>query len=105
MFLLGRQAMFGHDPPTYLRSIAATRFPCPAKVQAAIVDPVPPPRITRSYSSGPSPQVIGKHLPYCLLRELRFLGSSSLLSNLPNVILSLHPASANKRKQQTGPNL
>src|SRR5215510_15798554 len=52
MFLLGRQAMFGHDPPTYLRSIAATRCPCLAKVQAAIVDPVPPPRITRSYSSG-----------------------------------------------------
>src|SRR6266481_4219741 len=52
MFLLGRHAMFGHDPPTYLRSIAATRCPCPAKVQGAIVDPVPPPRITRSYSSG-----------------------------------------------------
>jgi len=44
--------MFGHDPPTYLRSIAATRCPCLAKVQAAIVDPVPPPRSTRSYSSG-----------------------------------------------------
>jgi hypothetical protein len=44
--------MFGHDPPTYLRSIAATRCPCLAKVHAAIVDPVPPPRITRSYSSG-----------------------------------------------------
>ena len=44
--------MFGHDPPTYLRSTAATRCPRLAKVQAAIVDPVPPPRITRSYSSG-----------------------------------------------------
>src|SRR6516165_11933970 len=52
MFLLGRQAMFGHDPPTYLRSITATRFPSLANVQAATVDPVPPPRITRSYSSG-----------------------------------------------------
>src|SRR5262249_35566351 len=51
MFLLGRQAMFGHDPPTYLRSITATRCSCLAKVHAAIVDPVPPPRITRSYSS------------------------------------------------------
>src|SRR5271156_2702318 len=51
MFLLGRQAMFGHDPPMYLRSITATRCPWPAKVHAAIVDPVPPPRITRSYSS------------------------------------------------------
>src|SRR5215467_12776734 len=52
MFLLGKQAMFGHDPPMYFRSIAATRFPSPAKVHAAIVDPVPPPRITTSNSSG-----------------------------------------------------
>src|SRR6516164_8416193 len=51
-FLLGRQAMFGHDPPMYLRSTTATRFPSPANVQAAMVDPVPPPRITRSNSSG-----------------------------------------------------
>src|SRR6476469_5283663 len=51
MFLLGRQAMLGHDPPTYLRSITATRCPCPAKAHAATVDPVPPPRITKSYSS------------------------------------------------------
>src|SRR2546422_7301387 len=52
MFLLGRHAMFGHDPPTYLRSMTATRCPRPAKVHAATVDPVPPPRITRSNSSG-----------------------------------------------------
>jgi hypothetical protein len=52
MFLLGKQAMFGHDPPMYLRSITATRCPLPAKVHAAIVDPVPPPKITRSNSSG-----------------------------------------------------
>src|SRR5215813_12957149 len=52
MFLLGRQAMFGHDPPMYLRSMTATRCPCPANVQAAMVEPVPPPRITRSNSSG-----------------------------------------------------
>src|SRR5262245_15682450 len=45
--------MFGHDPPMYLRSITATRCPLPAKVHAAIVEPVPPPRITRSNSSGP----------------------------------------------------
>src|SRR5215475_12112719 len=50
-FLLGRHAMFGHEPPTYLRSITATRCPLPAKVQAAIVPPVPLPRITKSYSS------------------------------------------------------
>src|SRR6266404_6129808 len=52
MFLLGRHAIFGHDPPIYFRSMTATRFPCPANVHAAIVDPVPPPRITRSNSSG-----------------------------------------------------
>src|SRR5580658_10050852 len=52
MFLLGRHAMFGHDPPMYLRSMTATRFPSPANVHAATVDPVPPPRITRSNSSG-----------------------------------------------------
>src|SRR6266542_1303255 len=52
MFLLGKHAMFGHDPPMYLRSMTATRCPFPANVHAAIVDPVPPPRITRSNSSG-----------------------------------------------------
>src|SRR6266446_10944373 len=52
MFLLGKHATFGHDPPMYLRSTTATRFPSPAKVHAAMVEPVPPPRITRSNSSG-----------------------------------------------------
>src|SRR6185437_1622451 len=62
MFLLGKQAIFGHDPPMYLRSISATRCPWPAKVQAAMVDPVPPPRMTRSNSSG------------CVLSILFFVG-------------------------------
>ena len=52
MFLLGRHAIFGHDPPIYLRSTTATRLPSPANVHAATVEPVPPPRITRSNSSG-----------------------------------------------------
>src|SRR5882762_9867690 len=52
MFLLGKHAMFGHDPPMYLRSTTATRFPSAANVHAAMVEPVPPPRITRSNSSG-----------------------------------------------------
>src|SRR5438445_7397122 len=52
MFLLGKPGMFGHDPPMYLRSTTATRFPSPANVHAAMVEPVPPPRITRSNSSG-----------------------------------------------------
>src|SRR5579862_4109222 len=52
MFLLGRQAILGQEPPIYLRSTTATRLPCPANVHAATVDPVPPPRITTSKSSG-----------------------------------------------------
>src|SRR6267154_1504668 len=52
MFLLGRHAILGQEPPIYLRSTAATRFPSAANVQAAMVEPVPPPRITRSNSSG-----------------------------------------------------
>src|ERR1700740_1551992 len=52
MFLLGKHAMFGHDPPRYLRSTTATRLPSPANVHAAIVEPVPPPRLRRSNSSG-----------------------------------------------------
>src|SRR6267154_1161378 len=52
MFLLGKHAMFGQEPPIYLRSTTATLLPSPAKVQAAMVEPVPPPRITRSNSSG-----------------------------------------------------
>src|SRR5260370_15138879 len=52
MLLLGKHAMFGQEPPIYLRSTTATRFPSPAKVHAAMVEPVPPPRITRSNPSG-----------------------------------------------------
>src|SRR5437762_89111 len=52
MFLLGRHAIVGQEPPIYLRSTTATRLPSPANVHAAMVEPVPPPRITRSNSSG-----------------------------------------------------
>src|ERR1700739_4484691 len=52
MFLLGKQAMLGHDPPMYWRSATATGLPSPANVQAAMVEPVPPPSITTSNSSG-----------------------------------------------------
>src|SRR5438034_5221344 len=51
MFLLGRQAMLGQEPPRYLRSIVATRCPCSANVHARNFDPKPLPSITRSYSS------------------------------------------------------
>src|SRR5258706_12468387 len=52
MFLLGRHAILGQEPPIYLRSTTATRLPSPANVHAATVEPVPPPRITKSNSSG-----------------------------------------------------
>src|SRR3989454_4213960 len=52
MFLLGRHAILGQEPPIYLRSTTATRLPSPANVHAAMVEPVPPPRITISNSSG-----------------------------------------------------
>src|SRR5712692_10315504 len=52
MFLLGRHTILGQEPPIYLRSTTATRFPSAANVHAAMVEPVPPPRITRSNSSG-----------------------------------------------------
>src|ERR1700756_2974595 len=51
MFLLGRHAILGQEPTIYLRSTTATRLPSPANVHAAMVEPVPPPRITRSNSS------------------------------------------------------
>src|ERR1700759_3011506 len=52
MFLLGRHAMFGAEPPTYLRSTTTTRCPFCAEVQAISLPPAPLPRTTRSYSSG-----------------------------------------------------
>src|ERR1700730_19064297 len=52
MFLLGRHAILGQEPPIYLRSTTATRLLSPANVHAARVEPVPPPRITRSNSYG-----------------------------------------------------
>src|SRR5258708_23001151 len=49
-FLLGRHAMFGHEPPIYLRSTTMTLLPSDAHVHAATVEPLPPPRLTRSHS-------------------------------------------------------
>jgi hypothetical protein len=46
MFLLGRQAMFGHDPPISLRSTTAVRWPAAAIVQARYLPGSPLP-ITR----------------------------------------------------------
>ena len=47
-FLLGRQAMFGHEPPIKARSITTTGRPCCAKSQARYLPASPPPRTTFS---------------------------------------------------------
>src|ERR1700747_2518644 len=104
MFLLGRQAMFGHDPPMYLRSITATRFPCWARVHAANFDPAPLPRTTRSYSSGSlflNGRAEEMFSILCLMRV--FPAQGDLNRPLPDpsrVTLSLHPVSANRLTQQ-----
>src|SRR5215831_15870791 len=51
MFLLGRHAMFGQDPPIYLRSMTAVRLPSLAIVQAINLPAVPLPSTTTSYFS------------------------------------------------------
>src|SRR5262245_57070438 len=51
-FLLGRQAIFGHAPPTYFRSIEAVLLPSLAIVQAINLPPVPLPSTSTLYFSG-----------------------------------------------------
>src|SRR5438477_7607816 len=51
MFLLGRHAMFGQEPPTYFRSIAAVFIPFLASVQERSLPAAPLPRMSKSYSS------------------------------------------------------
>ena len=51
-FLLGRQAMFGHDPPIKARSITTTGRPCCARSQARYLPASPPPRTTFSMCTG-----------------------------------------------------
>src|ERR1700730_12127724 len=52
IFLLGRQAMLGQEPPTYFRSITATCFPFLANVHATYLAPSPLPSTTMSCSFG-----------------------------------------------------
>src|SRR5437660_8889116 len=65
MFLLGRQATFGHAPPTYFRSIEAVRLPSLAIVQAINLPAVPLPSTRTSYLSGwliPSIPFVHQHV-------------------------------------------
>src|SRR6267154_6762359 len=50
-FLLGRHAMFGHEPPNHLRSTRAVRRPSLAIVQARYLPASPLPRTRISYLS------------------------------------------------------
>src|SRR5207302_380447 len=51
IFLLGRQAMLGQEPPTYFRSMTATFIPFLASVHERSLPAAPLPRMSRSYSS------------------------------------------------------
>src|SRR5438309_1056098 len=53
-FLLGRHAMFGHEPPNHLRSTMAVRWPSLAIVQARYLpaSPLPTTRISYLSTSG-----------------------------------------------------
>src|SRR5262249_3591300 len=46
--VLSRQALFGHDPPTFFRSTTAVRLPSRAIVQPISLPPVPPPNTSTS---------------------------------------------------------
>ena len=50
-FLLGKQAIFTHEPPIYLLSTTAVRIPSWAMVRAIHFPPVPLPRIDDAYLS------------------------------------------------------
>src|ERR1700730_8403802 len=52
MFLLGKQAIFGHAPPMYFRSIEAVRLPSLAIVHAINLPAAPLPSTRTSYFSG-----------------------------------------------------
>src|SRR5580658_10573575 len=52
MFLLGKHAMFGHEPPIHLRSMTAVFRPFLASVHARYLPPSPLPRTRISNSSG-----------------------------------------------------
>src|SRR5215471_19824214 len=52
IFLLGRQAMLGQEPPIYFRSMTTARIPFLARVQAMYLPASPLPSTTTSYSSG-----------------------------------------------------
>ena len=51
MFLLGKPATFGHDPPTILRSTRAVRWPSFDNVRARYLPASPLPMTRRSYCS------------------------------------------------------
>src|SRR6266436_2969465 len=99
MFLLGRHAMLGQEPPIYLRSTTATRLPSPANVHAATVERVPPPRITRSNSSGCDfLRTSGDEVLSVRFMRL-FLSERQVHSGLCESISGVRPRSKSPRRQ------
>src|SRR6266404_809245 len=103
MFLLGRHAMFGQEPPTYFRSITAVFIPFLASVQERSLPAAPLPRMSKSYSSTsiaetalPLVAVLSKccvvFISFCCL-VIRFAGLHTVkLSQSRNVCLLCRPA-------------
>src|SRR6516165_11963358 len=77
-FLLGRQAMFGQEPPIQRRSTTAARRPDCAMCQASSLPLLPLPRIRMSNRSGRDMIVLRK----IGLLLLSSVGGSSVLSSL-----------------------
>src|SRR5215813_5815707 len=104
MFLLGRQAMLGQEPPIYFRSITATCFPCLASVHAMYLDPSPLPKTTMSYSSGlnlSSPlRVKGGVELKSLLRFIKLLLLRGVVLFTPSVLPGPTSASRFSRENQ-----
>src|SRR5438128_2662965 len=97
MFLLGRHAMFGQEPPTYFRSIAAVFIPFLASVQERSLPAAPLPRMSKSYSSALIPDAAP---PKCCVVFISFrclvIRSAGLhtvkLSQSRNNIIRIKPA-------------
>src|SRR2546430_12818545 len=81
-FLLGRQAMFGQEPPTYFRSTTAVFIPFLARVQERSLPAAPLPRMSRSYSSAlaarAGPAVLASSRCWVVFLLLRYLLVESL---------------------------
>src|SRR6266436_499340 len=103
IFLLGRQAMLGQEPPTYFRSTTAVFIPFVASVHERSLPAAPLPRMSKSYSSAliadaapPAVAVLSKScvvfISFCCL-VIRSAGLHTVkLSQSRNNIIRIKPA-------------